>query len=71
MFRYPGGKERLARKLLKDTPIPFVYINESINIDLNDLDDWTAEFWKILTSSENSVEAGDDPLMPTAQGRAA
>ncbi len=64
LFRYPGGKERLARKLLNDISITihFIDINEETS-DLEDPDAWTAAFWEILISSENKVKQ-----IPAAEG---
>jgi hypothetical protein len=51
MFRYPGGKERLARKLLKDTTIRYADWNGE-SFYLKDLDNWTASFWMMLIDSQ-------------------
>jgi hypothetical protein len=64
IFRYPGGKDRLARKLLKDNTIRYPDISDNeISVYLKDLDNWTAAFWKILISSENKVKQ-----IPAAEG---
>jgi hypothetical protein len=51
IFRYPGGKERLAIKLLKDNTIPYADWNGE-SVSLKDLDNRTAAFWKMVIDSQ-------------------